>query len=284
LPYRTLCALLAALIVLALPGAAEARPLKVGSHGARVAKVQHWLGLNADGVFGPATKRAVKRFQRRHRLTADGIVGPATWHALKRAHAGGGGSVRLLQRALGISADGVFGPATEAAVKAFQRAHGLIVDGIVGPQTLGALGLSSGSSPSTLSAPATSSPTSASSSSAAATAVAAARSMAGTPYRYGGTGPGGFDCSGLVQWAMAKAGVSLPRTSYSQYGVGTPVTRSAIQAGDLVFFDTAGAGPSDVGIATSNATVISSTTHGVMEHTISGAYWGAHYVGARRVA
>ena len=65
--------------------AAGAQPanavLKRGSHGPRVAKVQRWLGLTPDRIYGPATKRAVKRFQRRHGLTADGIVGPATWAA-----------------------------------------------------------------------------------------------------------------------------------------------------------------------------------------------------------
>jgi cell wall-associated NlpC family hydrolase len=85
-------------------------------------------------------------------------------------------------------------------------------------------------------------------------------------------------------WAMRQAGVSLPRTSYDQFTVGAPVDQSAIQPGDLVFFSTNGAGASHVGIATSASTVISATTHGVMEHTITGAYWGDHYVGARRVA
>ena len=82
---------------------------------------------------------------------------------------------------------------------------------------------------------------------------------------------------------MGQAGVTLPRTSFSQFGVGTPVSRAAIQAGDLVFFNAAGPGASHVGIAASNATVISATTHGVIEHQISGIYWGAHYIGARRV-
>jgi cell wall-associated NlpC family hydrolase len=82
---------------------------------------------------------------------------------------------------------------------------------------------------------------------------------------------------------MAKSGVSLPRTSYSQYGVGTPVEQGAIQAGDLVFFDTDGTGASHVGVATGPGSVISATTHGVVEHQIAGGYWGARYVGARRV-
>ena len=120
-------------------------------------------------------------------------------------------------------------------------------------------------------------------SSSGSSAVAAARSKLGQPYAYGGTGDGGWDCSGLVQWAMAQVGVTLPRTSFSQFGVGTPVDRASIQSGDLVFFNAAGPGASHVAIATSNATAISATTKGVMEHPIGGSYWGAHYVGARRM-
>jgi cell wall-associated NlpC family hydrolase len=81
---------------------------------------------------------------------------------------------------------------------------------------------------------------------------------------------------------MAQAGVTIPRVSFDQFNVGTPVARENIQAGDLVFFDANGPGASHVGIATSNSTVISATTHGVREHAIDGDYWGRHYHGARR--
>jgi cell wall-associated NlpC family hydrolase len=65
--------------------------------------------------------------------------------------------------------------------------------------------------------------------------------------------------------------------------MGTAVSSSAIQRGDLVFFNTAGAGASDVGIATSASTAVSATTHGVMAHPIRGGYWGSHFIGARRL-
>src|SRR6185295_15180037 len=142
-------ACLAAVALLAAGASPAQAVLKRGSHGPHVTKVQHWLGLHADGIFGSATKRAVKRFQRHHGLTADGVVGPATWHALRAAHkrhaaSSSGGSkksaVADLQRALGITADGIFGPGTQRAVKAFQRNHGLTADGIVGPATWSALG------------------------------------------------------------------------------------------------------------------------------------------------
>jgi cell wall-associated NlpC family hydrolase len=115
------------------------------------------------------------------------------------------------------------------------------------------------------------------------TAVRAVRSRIGDGYAYGASGPGAFDCSGLTAWAMARAGVSLPHSSFAQAQTGTPVERSAIRAGDLVFFSTAGPGASHVGIATGADTVVSATSHGVMTHSISDAYWGPAYEGARRV-
>lgn len=63
-------------------------------------------------------------------------------------------------------------------------------------------------------------------------AVEAALSQLGTPYVWGGTGNGGFDCSGLVQWAYAQAGVDLPRTA-DQQAVGRQVDASELQPGDL---------------------------------------------------
>jgi cell wall-associated NlpC family hydrolase len=116
------------------------------------------------------------------------------------------------------------------------------------------------------------------------TALRAAESRRGLPYVWGAAGPAAFDCSGLVQWAFAQAGISLPRTSFAQYGVGSPVASSQVQAGDLVFFDTAGGGASHDGIAVSATEAVSATTHGVMTHPIFSGYWGSHFVGARRIA
>ncbi|MBJ6641441.1 C40 family peptidase [Streptomyces sp. DHE7-1] len=70
----------------------------------------------------------------------------------------------------------------------------------------------------------------------AAAAFSAAQSKIGSPYVYGATGPSSYDCSGLTSWAYAQAGVSIPRTSEAQSGIGTRLTRSQLQVGDLVFF------------------------------------------------
>ncbi len=69
----------------------------------------------------------------------------------------------------------------------------------------------------------------------AAMAVRAALSRLGRPYVWGATGPDQFDCSGLVQWSYAQAGVRLDRTTYQQINGGIPVLRSQVRPGDLVF-------------------------------------------------
>ena len=67
-------------------------------------------------------------------------------------------------------------------------------------------------------------------------AVALARTQLGTPYRWGGASPGGFDCSGLVAWAYGRLGVELPHNAAALFSVGRPVTPSKLRPGDLVFF------------------------------------------------
>lgn len=68
-------------------------------------------------------------------------------------------------------------------------------------------------------------------------AVSIARAQIGDPYRYGGTGPGSFDCSGLVQYAWKKAGVKIPRVTHSQYArIRTKVSWKSLRPGDLMFF------------------------------------------------
>jgi cell wall-associated NlpC family hydrolase len=95
----------------------------------------------------------------------------------------------------------------------------------------------------------------------AAAAPAAVRTSAmhkalgkvGARYRYGASGPNAFDCSGLVNWAYRSSGKSLPRTSRALSHVGTPVSKSALQPGDLVFFY---GGPSHVGIYIGNGKIV----------------------------
>ena len=70
----------------------------------------------------------------------------------------------------------------------------------------------------------------------AGAAVSYAMGQVGDAYVYGAAGPDAFDCSGLTMMAWAQAGVSLPHSSSGQYGSGAPVSESALQPGDLVFY------------------------------------------------
>lgn len=71
-------------------------------------------------------------------------------------------------------------------------------------------------------------------------AARVALGQVGTPYRYGGSSPTGFDCSGLVHYSYRQAGMSIPRTTAGQWAELTPVNSREMQAGDLVFFSIEG--------------------------------------------
>jgi len=102
----------------------------------------------------------------------------------------------------------------------------------------------------------------------------------GTPYVWGGASPGGFDCSGLVVYVFSQVGVSLPHSSYAQYGAGVPVSYDQLQPGDLVFFY----GLGHVGIYVGGGNFIHAPHTGdvVKISSLSGSYTSS-YVGARRI-
>ena len=102
----------------------------------------------------------------------------------------------------------------------------------------------------------------------------------GTPYVWGGASPGGFDCSGLVVYAYAQVGVSLPHSSYAQYGAGVPVSYDQLQPGDLVFFY----GLGHVGIYIGGGSVHPRAAHRRRrQDLVDGRLVLVGYVGARRI-
>ncbi|WP_176222110.1 C40 family peptidase [Tuberibacillus sp. Marseille-P3662] len=115
--------------------------------------------------------------------------------------------------------------------------------------------------------------------------VTAAKQHIGTPYRWGGTTPKGFDCSGFVQYAFNKVGINIPRTTSQQYQAGKAVSKSHLKRGDIVFFETYKSGPSHSGIYIGGGDFIhTSSTDGVtIDNINSPYYWGPKYLGARRV-
>lgn len=106
----------------------------------------------------------------------------------------------------------------------------------------------------------------------------------GTRYVYGGESPSGFDCSGLVQYACKKLGVSVSRSASAQYSHGVAVSRSNLQPGDLVFFSKGG-GISHVAIYAGNDQIIHAPRPGkrVCFQSLSNLTGSLRYVGARRI-
>ncbi len=118
--------------------------------------------------------------------------------------------------------------------------------------------------------------------SGASGAVGAAASQVGVKYTWGGASPStGFDCSGLVMWAYAQVGISLPHSSYALYGAGPHVSRDQLAPGDLVFFN----GLGHVGIYAGGGSFIHAPHTGsfVKYDSLSG-YYDSNYVGAVRIS
>ena len=116
------------------------------------------------------------------------------------------------------------------------------------------------------------------SSSVGGSAADVAMRYLGVPYVWGGASPSGFDCSGFVQYVYAKLGVGLPHSSGMQWGYGTPVARSQLEPGDLVFF---GSDIHHVGIYVGGGTMIHSPQTGAVVRLNS--VDRSDYAGARRL-
>jgi cell wall-associated NlpC family hydrolase len=111
--------------------------------------------------------------------------------------------------------------------------------------------------------------------------VGVAMQYLGTPYVWGGSSPGGFDCSGFVMYVYSQVGVSLPHNAAAQFGSGVPVSRDQLQPGDMVFFD----GLGHVGLYIGGGQFVHAPHTGdvVKVSSLSDSWYASTYVGARRI-
>ncbi|WP_042459451.1 C40 family peptidase [Neobacillus dielmonensis] len=122
-------------------------------------------------------------------------------------------------------------------------------------------------------------PAAASSASVVNDVIAEAQKYIGSPYKWAGNTPDGFDCSGYTKYVFDKVGISLPRTAATQWDATTPVSSPSV--GDLVFFQTYKVGPSHVGIYLGNNKFISAASTGVVISDMTSTYWKTRYLGAK---
>lgn len=114
-------------------------------------------------------------------------------------------------------------------------------------------------------------------------AISVAKNNLGVKYKWAGTNPNGFDCSGLVTYSFGQADVNLPRTAGEMYNVGTKVT--SLQPGDLLFYATSGGKKvTHVAIYLGDGQMIhSATSKGVSIASLNNSYWKPRFIGAKRI-
>lgn len=111
-----------------------------------------------------------------------------------------------------------------------------------------------------------------------------ALAMQGKPYRYGGNNPQGFDCSGLVQYSYAKAGVKLPRSTEALWKASRSITLRDARPGDLLFFTQLGKRSSHVALYIGDSRFVHAPSTGktVYVADLNDDYWRRHFEGVRR--
>lgn len=225
--------------------------LKINAQGKDVISLQKTLySLNYkitsfDGIFGKETKQAVLEFQRDQRMRITGVVDNKTWNALKKAK-----PIQPLPVVKTPAATNL--PTKQPPLKENQlkiKDTKPFVDAKQVPSI-----------------------------------IKKAKSYIGVPYKFGGTTPKGFDCSGYIQYVFGQYKYQLPRAADTQYNIGQKVTKTNLREGDLVFFSTYEKGASHCGIYVGkNQFIHASTSKGIRIDSLNDVYWQPRYLGAKRI-
>ncbi|WP_462331709.1 C40 family peptidase [Schwartzia sp. (in: firmicutes)] len=253
-----------AVILLTLTASAFAAPvLKKGSEGHDVRVVQQALqnaGYNIssiDGVFGNETYRALIAFQRDNKIKITGEVDRATWKKLKEipsAAKSGSSDAPKGEPPKSKSSDKNSKPAPVPATPVPSK-KGAESQPFLEKSNVDAL-------------------------------IRTAKKYIGTKYRFGGTTPKGFDCSGFLQYVFKQHGYTLPRTADEQFKLGKNIkTQKELVPGDLVFFSTYEKGASHCGLYIGNGKFIHvSSSKGVRIDELSDRYyWKSHWYGGKHI-
>lgn len=286
-------------------GTAFAAPiLSENSHGHDVFKLQKelkragYLSDEPDGVFGSRTKSAVIAFQRAESLKETGVVDRETWSRLQKrptqeadtttghGTSASNGAVRPApgSRATAPVEKPVERPAPavpsvkpasgDAAASSGVKPAGHTTTGTPGgkvPVLEPRVKKAPESRPFLLRAK-------------VADIIKTAKKYIGTPYKFGGTTPKAFDCSGYLQYVFKENGLTIPRTADEQFKLGKNVRTTELVEGDLVFFETYEIGASHCGIYLGGGKFIhASTSKGVRIDELSGDYWKTHYYGGKHI-
>lgn len=232
--------------------AAASPTLQSGSHGHDVLLLQKKLQTvgyeiqSADGIYGEETERAVAEFQRDQKIRITGIVNNATWRALQTAKKRQWGSDVPRPSHQSLAAATASRPSLDRLAP---NNEPILSRGKVN------------------------------------SLLQTAKSYIGVPYKFGGTTPKAFDCSGYLQYVFAQNGITIPRTADEQYKLGLRTQSSQqLVPGDLVFFTTYAPGASHCGIYLGDGNFIhASSSKGVRVDSLSNTYWAPKFLGGKHI-
>ena len=258
----------AALLITLLSGSTlfAAPILRPDSHGPDVIRLQKNLQragysiTKISGIYDNDTKRAVLAFQRDQHMKITGIADGDTWRALETATPGK--EVPSVQPLTTGSTAGTPATAEKPQTSSASTREPLVKPLKKVPETKPFLPESQVSR-----------------------LLSTAKQYIGVPYKFGGTTPKAFDCSGYLQYDFARNGLSLPRTADEQYKLGQRTTSiRQLVPGDLVFFTTYEPGASHCGIYLGDGRFIhASTSKGVRIDELSNTYWQPRFYGGKHI-